>query len=133
MSAVLHEYTPLRPLLRTNEHLDCPVEYIKSEDDVYGTLTFLDIFKSPGPDDIPNSVLKSYAPLLTRPITYVFNASIPCAYVPSLWKRADVIPIPKVNNVGNLKKDVRHCDRYLSLNRCPSAVNVSFLNGLFHP
>ena len=42
-SAVSQEYTPLRPLLRTNEDLDCPVEYIISEDDVYGTLTFLSL------------------------------------------------------------------------------------------
>ena len=29
-SAVSQEYTPLRPLVRTNEHLDSPVEYIIS-------------------------------------------------------------------------------------------------------
>ena len=61
---------------------------------IFGTLTSLGLFKSPAPDDILNRVLKSYAPLLTRPITSICNASIQYAYVPSRWKRTDVIPIP---------------------------------------
>ena len=85
---------------------------------MYGTLTSMDIFKSPALDDIPNRVLKSYALLLSRPITSIFNASIQCAYVTSRWKRADVILIPKVKNVRNFNEDSRPISLTQSLSKC---------------
>ena len=91
----------------------------------------MDIFKSPGPDDVPNWVLKSYAPLLTRPITSVFNASIQFAYVPSRWKRAEVIPIPKVKNVSNLKEDLRPISLTQSLSkRCERFVPKRIISSI---
>jgi hypothetical protein len=85
---------------------------------VYRALSFLDISKSPGPDEIPNWVLKSYAPLLARPKTSAFNASIQRAHVPSRWKCADVIYIPKSRNANNIKEDLQPISLTQSLSKC---------------
>jgi len=41
-------------------------------------------------------VLQDFAPLLCEPLCAVFNASAREGRVPSLWKHANVLPIPKV-------------------------------------
>jgi hypothetical protein len=63
--------------------------------------------KAIGPDDIPNWVLKSAAPLLAGPICSTFNASIAQGCIPTLWKPADVIPVPKTSNPKSVDSDLR--------------------------
>jgi hypothetical protein len=60
-----------------------------------------------GPDEIPNWVLKDYAPLLALPVTSIFNASLQQASVPGVWKKADVIPFPKNKVPSDITKDLR--------------------------
>ena len=62
--------------------------------------------KSPGPDGIPNWVLKSYAYILSSPVASIFNASIQKSIVPSMWKKADVIPVPKKSVPSDISKDL---------------------------
>jgi hypothetical protein len=63
--------------------------------------------KSIGPDSIPNWILKDFASILAPPITSIFNASISQGHVPTLWKSADVIPVPKVPKPVSIDNDLR--------------------------
>ena len=55
-------------------------------------------FKSPGPDGIPNRVLRQYAYELAEPVALIFNQSLLCGEFPTPWKDADLTPIPKVQS-----------------------------------
>ena len=63
--------------------------------------------KATGPDDIPNWVRKTSASLLAGPITSIFNASIAQGRVPTLWKSADGLPLPKISNPKSVDSDLR--------------------------
>ena len=63
--------------------------------------------KAAGPDEIPHWVLKDYAPLLAPPVTSIFNASLQQESVPAVWKKADVIPVPKNKVPSDITKDLR--------------------------
>ena len=52
-------------------------------------------FKAMGPDNIPPRVLKEFAYELADPVTEIFNHSLSSGRVPSIWKEADISPIPK--------------------------------------
>ena len=82
-------------------------EFIIREIEVYHKLSSVSTSKSPGPDDIPNWVLKTNAVVLALPVASILNASIRQSSVPTIWKRADVIPIQKVNHPKDFKSDLR--------------------------
>jgi hypothetical protein len=65
-------------------------QFIIEEKDVYCKFSAISVSKSPGPDGIPNWVLKSYAYVLSSPVESIFNALIQEAVVPSMWKKANV-------------------------------------------
>ena len=44
---------------------------------------------------------------LSSPVALIFNASIQERSVPSAWKLADVIPIPKTNPIKDMEKNLR--------------------------
>ena len=66
-----------------------------------------DTTKAPGPDGIPNWILHDLAGLISKPICCIFNSSIREGSVPSCWKRADVVPIPKSNPPRSIESDLR--------------------------
>ena len=70
-------------------------------------LRHLNKYKSPGPDNIPNWLLKEYAELLADPITDILNTSFKEQRVPITWRTANITPIPKVRLVTNLKNELR--------------------------
>ena len=78
-----------------NGTLSIPLQFIIDEKDVFDKLSYIPTKKSPGPDGIPNWVLKSYAYILSSPVASNFIALIPESVVFSLWKKADFIPVPK--------------------------------------
>ncbi|CAB4036563.1 Hypothetical predicted protein, partial [Paramuricea clavata] len=51
--------------------------------------------KAPGPDNIPSKILKSFAYILSEPITDIFNVSLSSGVVPEIWKQANISSIPK--------------------------------------
>ena len=63
--------------------------------------------KACGPDGIPNWVYRDFAGYLAAPIASIFNSSFREGYIPSIWKSADVVPVPKVNPPQRLEKDLR--------------------------
>ena len=56
-------------------------QFIIDEKDVCNKLSTIPTNKSPGPDGIPNWVLKSYAYILSSPVASIFNASFDNACV----------------------------------------------------
>ena len=58
-------------------------------------------------DGLPNWILRNYAILLCDPVCAIFNASIQQGNYPSVWKIADVIPIPKVHPPTSVQSDLR--------------------------
>ena len=61
---------------------------------------------SSGPDDLPYWFWKTYAAELAPAITEIFNASLKVGKVPEVWKRANIVPIPK-ENVINSSSELR--------------------------
>ena len=53
------------------------------------------IFTSSGPDGIPNQIIKEFGYELADPVFRIFSASLTSGVVPTDWKFADTIPIPK--------------------------------------
>jgi hypothetical protein len=54
--------------------------------------------KAPGPDNISNKLLKGARYELCEIITHLFNMSIKYNFVPTQWKQANIIALPKINN-----------------------------------
>ena len=82
---------------------DVPNKYIISITEVEHVLMKTDTTKAPGPDGIPHDL----AGLISKPICCIFNSSIREGSVPSCWKRADVVPIPKSNPPRSIESDLR--------------------------
>ena len=61
---------------------------------------------SSGPDDLPYWFWKTYAAELAPAITKIFNVSLKVGKVPEVWKRANIVPIPK-ENVINSSSELR--------------------------
>ena len=90
---------------------------IVSENDVLNEIKKLKNKKSVGVDGISVQVLKSFADILSKPITYLINRSITEGKVPKQWKIAKVIPLHK-------KGDRSDPDNYrpISLLPCTSKI-----------
>jgi len=59
-------------------------------------LSRIDARKSSGPDELPDWFLKEFSVFLTEPVCAIYSASIREGEVLSVWKLANVVPIPKV-------------------------------------
>ena len=94
------DFTPI-PVLHV------PDEYIISPEAVESSLSLIQGRKSVGPDEIPNWLLKNFAPVISRPVSSIFNSSIRQGCVPSLWKCADVLPLGKVPQPQSIDSDLR--------------------------
>ena len=84
-----------------------PDRYTVKIEDVEKKLMNIQLRKASGPDGIPNWVYRDFAGHLAPPIASIFNASFREGYIPSIWKSADVVPLPKVNPPKRLEKDLR--------------------------
>ena len=93
--------------LPKNTLADISPEFIIKEEEVYYKLSIISTSKSSGPDGVPNWVLKSYAHVLASPVASIYNASIQQSIVPTAWKEANVIPIPKIPLPVDIIKDLR--------------------------
>ena len=74
---------------------------------VYNELRKIRINKSPGPDMIPNKILKVFAYELAPVITDIYNSSIIQGVFPMNLKRSIVVPIPKVSLPQSVEDDLR--------------------------
>ena len=68
---------------------------VVSELSVLQKLSTRNTTKAQGPDGIPGWLLKDNADLLTESVTEIPNISYFENCLPSSWKEADVVPVPK--------------------------------------
>ena len=106
LQQVSNDLEPL-PTIYSIDTNDVPCEYVIQPFEVLNKLSRIKVHKSPGPDDIPNWVLRDFAFAVSEPICHIFNSSISAGCVPSLWKRANVVPIPKSRPPKSVQDDLR--------------------------
>ncbi len=70
--------------------------------DVRKVLLKVNMSKAAGPDNIPGRVLKTCANQLVDVITDIFNISLSQESVPTCFKTATIIPVPKKSAVSDL-------------------------------
>ena len=89
------------------EEYQAQIFLVVTEQDVYKRLSHLNPAKAGGPDGIPNWLLREYAESIAYPVSVILNASFKEQRLPSIWKLADVTPLPKQKPVKEIKKDLR--------------------------
>ena len=77
-----------------------PENLLCTEDAVSDLVTNLDASKATGPDDISARMLKETAPSIVYSLTKLFNLSLTSGKLPSAWKLARVVPVPKSNDLS---------------------------------
>ena len=82
-------------------------DYIISPEDVFRKLECINIRKAPGPDSLPNWFLRDFAFALCEPLCYIFNSSVAEGIVPSIWKQANIIAVPKIRPPKLIENDLR--------------------------
>ena len=105
--SVSSDLQPLPDDLIPAEYPNLPNEFVISVSDVERRLSNINIWKAPGPDQLPNWVLRDMAELLAGPVCAIFNASLREGHFPSLWKKANVIPVPKTRPLVSIENDLR--------------------------
>ena len=55
----------------------------------------------------PRMLLKENADLITRPISDILNCSYREGHLPTSWKEADIVPIPKCKLIQDINKHLR--------------------------
>ena len=85
--------------------------------------------KAPGPDGLPNWLLRDFAPYLCEPLAAIFNTSIREGFIPPIWKYAEVIGVPKIPRPRSIQTDLR------SISLLPTVAKVleSFISGWLQP
>ena len=78
-----------------------------------------------GPDNIPNWSLRDSSVWLAAPVCVISNASLRDGVVPDVWKKANVVPIPKTHPSRKIDTDLRP----ISLISKLSKVLESFVGG----
>ncbi len=117
-----------------------------SPDDVFGILSTLNRKKAPGPDGIPNHLLRAAAPSICTSLAVLFNNSLASGEIPSAWKvgtikaihksgRRDLPdnyrPISLLSNVSKVLEKIinRHLYDHLTANDLLSASQSGFRKG----
>ena len=84
-----------------------PDKFIISLADVERKLSHINVHKSPAPDGLPNWLLRDFSSNLAGPVCAIYNASVREGFIPSMWKEANVVPVPKVQPPKAVKTDLR--------------------------
>ena len=84
-----------------------PESYIIEPFAIERKLNSIDVYKSSGPDGIPNWFLRDFSVWLAEPLAAFFNTSVSSGTVPVVWKQANVTPLPKVNKPTSIESDIR--------------------------
>ena len=119
----LEEYKLPAPLERVPLESDSLEIFRVTEQRVQRALEVLNPRKACGPDRKPSWLLKEYCDLVAYPITEILNASYAEQRLPTIWKMADVTPLPKKKPVVDIQKELRP----ISLTPCISKVAEEFV------
>ena len=85
------------PLSKPTPPMEFPEEFSVTESEAFKALASLQISKAIGPDNIPNRILKEFAPELSPVIRNIYKQSMKEANIPSPLKSSIVIPVPKIS------------------------------------
>ena len=96
----MHAYQ-LRPVDIAENDIPKVEEY-----EVYHYLTNMGTKKSTISEDYPSWITKHNADILSEPVADIINSILSESIFSSLWKRAEVIPVPKLK-IPSLCKDFR--------------------------
>ncbi|CAB3999917.1 RNA-directed DNA polymerase from mobile element jockey-like, partial [Paramuricea clavata] len=109
---------------KTEKQIQDPPKFLEvTEERVQKVLEKLNPHKAPGPDNLPNWIFKEYSYLLALPVMKIINASYYEQQLPTIWKKANISPLPKKKPVTILEKDLRP----ISLTPCISKVAEEFI------
>lgn len=86
--------------------VELPIRF-SSPSEIYDFIKRLPTKKSPGPDLIPNIVLKNLSRKGLAILASIFNACISRGYFPSTWKEAEIIVLHKPNKPKNSPSSYR--------------------------
>lgn len=93
-----------KPNLANHEDIDestypreLDTEPIVTEDEVTAAIQRVSKDKAPGPDGIPNRILKIATERIAPKLAVIFTACINLGYHPKIWKQATTIALKKVN------------------------------------
>jgi len=78
---------PLQSRSEFNLNDDYISDYVISLEEVVRRLACVQVNKAPGPDGIPNWILRDMAPFISGPLRAIFNASVREGFVPPVWKQ----------------------------------------------
>ncbi len=98
---------PLQPLDWEHGQLEVPSKYQLTVEQTEKSLLSINCTKSPGPDSMPNWVLRDFAGVLGKPVCAIWNNSLRSGCVPDIWKCANVVPLPKVTPPSKVDSDLR--------------------------
>lgn len=87
--------------------LEIPSKYQVTVKQVKKSLLAINTSKSPGPDYIPSWVLRDFAGILGGPICAILDNTIRQGYLPTIWKIANVAPLPKCSPALRVENDIR--------------------------
>ena len=87
--------------------LEVPSEYLVNTQQVYKKLHEIKTIKSPGPDMLPNKILKIFASELAPIIADIYNSFMMQGIFPKALKRSIVVPVPKVSPSTSIEDDLR--------------------------
>ena len=102
----LEEYKLPAPLERVPLESDSPEIFRVTEQRVQRALEVLNPRKACGPDRTPSWLLKEYCDLVAYPITEILNASYAEQRLPTIWKMADVTPLPSGRHPKGIETDI---------------------------
>ena len=66
-----------------------------SINEVYAALKRCKPRKASGPDGVPAKIINACAYELAEPLQQIFNRCLQAGYIPTSWKHAELIPVPK--------------------------------------
>ena len=107
LQSVSDDLSPLTENTFATHNDVIPEQYTIYPEEVFNKLSHINTRKAPGPDNLPNWILKEFAFALCDPICCIFNTSVQQGIVPTLWKSANVTPIPKVKPAQSIQDDLR--------------------------
>ena len=67
----------------------------------------LNIYKITWPNGLPTWLLSDCAPFISEALAAFFNSSLRQGYFPSIWKSAEVIPVPRTNPPRKIDSDLQ--------------------------
>lgn len=84
--------------------------------------------KAPGPDDIPNKIIKNLSRKTTVQLNYIINAMLKQSYFPTNWKHARIVPIQKSGKDPTQTTSYRPISLLPTLSKVAERIILSRLN-----